>query len=306
MKFPSLSLLNSRFGSPGRIVFRAGENDLPIVAIANDNGSCELSLYGGHILSYRPAGHLPVLFMSKASRFEAGQPIRGGIPVCWPWFGPHPTESTLPLHGFARVLPWHLAATNYTSRNTEICLALGDSEQTLAWWPHRFALTLRVILENTLKIELTTRNTDKTPFTYTEALHSYFMVRQIMDVTLRGLEGAHYFDKTTNTDGHLQELPVVVRQEVDRIYQSTDTECVIDDAGLGRQIVVTKEGSRATVVWNPWIAKAKQMADFGDDEYTRMICVETTNDASNAVTLAPGESHTLTAILAADMKADAS
>ena len=305
MDFPDTALLNSRFGSPGKIACRAGENGLPIIAIANGSGSCEISLYGGHVLSYRPAGHLPVLFMSKAARFEPGHPIRGGIPVCWPWFGPHPTSPALPMHGFARILPWSLAATDYTSRSTEIRLVLTDSEQTHAWWPHRFHLTLRVALENALKVELTTRNSDKEPFTFTEALHSYFTVRQIMDVTVRGLEGATYSDKVTGTDGHLQETPVVVRQEVDRVYENTETECVIDDAGLGRQIVVAKQGSRTTVVWNPWIAKSKRMPDFGDEEYTRMICVETANDTGNAVTLDPGESHTLAAVLSADMKAEA-
>lgn len=305
MDFPDVALLNSRFGSPGKIVFRAGETGIPIIAVANSHGSCEISLYGGHVLSYRPAGHLPILFMSKASRLTPGHPIRGGIPICWPWFGAHPNAADLPLHGFARILPWRLIATDYTSRNTTIRLTLSDSDKTRAWWPHRFSLTLQVTLENALKVELTTHNTGKEAFTFTEALHSYFMVRQIMDITVRGLEGVTYADKVTHTDGHLQETPVVIRQEVDRVYQDTASECVVDDAGMGRQIVIAKQGSRTTVVWNPWIAKAKQMADFGDEEYTRMICVETANAMGNAVTLAPAESHTLRAMISADIKAEA-
>ena len=299
MGFPDIDLLNSRFGSPGKIVFRAGENNIPIIAIANNHGSCEISLYGGQVLSYRPAGHLPVLFMSKTSPLTPGQPIRGGIPVCWPWFGAHPTAADTPLHGFARILPWHLASTDYTSRNTTVRLTLSDSDQTRAWWPHRFSLTLQVTLDSALKVELIARNTGKESFTFTEALHSYFWVRQIMDITVRGLKGATYADKVTHTEGHLQETPVVIRQEVDRVYNNTETECVVDDAGLGRQIVIAKQGSRTTVVWNPWIDKAKRMPDFGDEDYTRMICVETANAAGNAITLAPA------ATLAADMNAEA-
>ncbi len=304
MDYPDIALLNTRFGAPGKIAFRAGENGLPIAALANGNGSCEVSLYGGHVLSYRPTGHLPLLFMSKASWFEPGKPIRGGIPVCWPWFGPHPADPSKPAHGFARIVQWKLAATEYASRSTEIRLTLADSEQTQAWWPFHFSLSLRVSLETALKVELTTRNTDTRPFTFTEALHSYFMVRQIMDVTVRGLEGTTYADKVTHTDGHPQETPILIRQEVDRVYENTEAECVIDDAGLERQIIVSKRGSRTTVVWNPWIEKSKRMPDFGDEEYTRMVCVETANADSNPVTLEPGKSHTLAATLSADVKAE--
>jgi glucose-6-phosphate 1-epimerase len=304
MHYPDIATLNTRFGARGRIAFRAGENGLPIAALAGVTGSCEVSLYGGHVLSYRPAGHLPVLFMSKSSRFEPGKPIRGGIPVCWPWFGPHPTDPALPAHGFARIVPWRLAATEYTSRSAEIRLALDDTAETRGWWPHRFSLTLRVALENALKVELTTRNTDTHPFTFSEALHSYFGVRQIMDVILRGLEGAAFTDVVTGAAGRPQETPLVIRQEVDRVYAGTEAECVIDDAGLERQIVVAKRGSRTTVVWNPWIDKAKRLPDFGDEEYTRMVCVETANAGANAITLEPGKSHTLAAVISADAKAE--
>jgi len=304
MNAHEVASLNSRFGAPGRIAFRAGGNGMPIAALASASGSCEVSLHGGHVLSYRPAGHLPVLFMSKASCFEPGKPIRGGIPVCWPWFGPHPADPGKPQHGFARIVPWTLAATEYAAQSTEIRLTLEDSDRTRAWWPFRFSLALRVSLEAALKVELTTRNTDTRPFTITEALHSYFMVRQIMDVTVRGLEGTAYMDKVTGLEGRPQETPLVVRQEVDRVYAATESECVIDDAGLERQIIVSKRGSRTTVVWNPWMDKAGRMPDFGDEAYTRMICVETANAGDDAVTLQPGDSHTLAAAILADRKAE--
>ncbi len=302
MDFPDVPLLNKRFGTAGRVAFREGPGGLPLAAIANKHGSAEISLYGGQVLSYRPAGHLPVLFVSRESAYTPGKPIRGGIPVCWPWFGPHPEDAALPLHGFARLLRWHLTAVEYGAENTEIRLCLLDDDRTRAFWPHAFELTLRVVLDASLRIELTTHNTDTRPFVLTQALHTYFSVRQIMDIAIRGLEGAAYYDCLTRADGIPQDGPIIIRGEVDRVYGGTASDCVISDPGLGRQILIGKRGSRSTVVWNPWIDKSKRMPDFGDDEYTRMVCIETANARDDAVTVEPGQKHTLMQTLRADMK----
>jgi glucose-6-phosphate 1-epimerase len=270
--------------------------------MASRHGSAELSLYGGHLLSYRPIGHAPVLFLSRASRFEEGHPIRGGIPICWPWFGPHPSGGALPMHGFARLLRWHLTAVEYGAEDAEIRLVLLDDERTRAWFPWPFELTLRVVLGSTLRIELTTHNTGKRPLAITQALHSYFSVRQIMDIAVRGLEKTPFQDCVTHEPHSGHDSPIMIRGEVDRVYTDTVSECVINDPGLGRQIVIGKSGSRSTVVWNPWIDKAIRMADFDNTEYLRMICIETANAGSDAVTLAPDEKRTLMQTVRADMK----
>lgn len=291
MNTPDIDTLNRRFGAPGRIAFRTGNMGLPILALVNPYGSCELSLYGGHVLDYRPTGHLPVFFLSKASRFEPGQPIRGGIPVCWPWFGPAP-EATQPLHGFARLMQWDLQATEYSSDMTEVRLSLSDSEHTRRFWPHAFELTLRVWLDQRLNLALTTVNRDTCPFTITQAFHPYFRVRQIMDVNVRGLDHSSYRDLLTHQTG-TQEGFLNIRAETDRIYTPPAPECVLHDPGIGRALALAYTGAKRLVVWNPWIDKARAMPDFGDDEYTRMICIEPANADGDDVTLEPGARHTL-------------
>lgn len=302
MMFPDLATLSKRFGAAGRIAFRAGQAGFPIAALAGPHGSCEVSLYGGHVLSYRPLGQAPVLFMSRKSLFEPGKPIRGGIPVCWPWFGPHPAEKDKPAHGFARLLPWTVLTAEYTSQVTDIKLGLGDSDATRAFWPHAFDLTLRVVLDTTLRVELTTRNRDKAPLTIAEALHTYLVVRDVTRVAVLGLEGARFYDSLTGQEHPAQKGAVHIHGETDRVYHDAQPECRVDDLGLGRQIVLAKHGSHSTVVWNPWIEKSRRLPDFGDDEYPGMLCVETANARQAAVSLPPGEEHTLALSLRAEMK----
>jgi glucose-6-phosphate 1-epimerase len=291
MNFPDIALLNQRFGAPGRIAFRTGEAGLPVVSLVNPYGSCEVSLYGAHVLDYRPTGHVPVLFLSKQSAYEPGKPIRGGIPLCWPWFGPNP-DKTLPLHGFARILQWDLASTEYSSDVTDLRLTLRDSELTRRYWPYAFELTLRVWLDQRLNIALTTANRDAQPFTLTQAFHPYFRVRQITDVSVLGLDHAPYTDRLSGQTA-TQEGALLIRSETDRLYAPAAPECVLHDPGVGRAIALAYTGAKRLVVWNPWIDKARAMPDFGDDEYARMLCLEPANTGDAALTLAPGEKHTL-------------
>ena len=299
MNFPDIAILNQRFGAPGRIAFRSGEAGLPLVSLVNRYGACEVSLYGGHVLGYRPVGFGPVLFVSKSSLYEPGKPIRGGIPICWPWFGPNPKKS-LPLHGFARILQWDLLATEYTSDVTELRLSLSDSELTRRFWPFAFELNLRVWLDQRLNLELTTVNRDSKPFTMTQAFHPYLCVRNIMDAAVYGLDQAPFTDRLTGLSGK-QEGPLTIRAETDRLYTPGSSECVLHDTGLGRALAVIFSGTKHLVAWNPWIDKARAMADFGDDEYTRMLCLEPANTADGAVTLAQGEQHTLSLSLQAEL-----
>lgn len=293
-----INALNKRFGAPGRIVFRNDETGLPVVALANQYGTCELSLYGGHVLNYRPTGHMPVLFMSKQSLFQTGKPIRGGIPVCWPWFGPHPADPAQPLHGFARTTTWGLVTTEYSANVTEICLALADTEETRGLWPHRFELTLRVRLDENLNLELTTLNRDHQPLTFTQAFHPYLRVRHISDITVDGLDNALYLNRL-NQHHATQTGKLNIRAETDRVYTPHTPECHLHDPGIGRNITLVFAGTKQLVVWNPWIDKARAMPDFADDDYTRMICLEPANTGDGAVTLLPGEKHALSFTLQA-------
>ena len=291
MNYPDIDILNKRFGAPGRIAFRAGETGLPLIALVNQYGSCEISLYGGHVMGYRPMGHVPVFFMSKKSAFEPGKPIRGGIPICWPWFGAS-SDKALPLHGFVRTQPWDLLATEYSADVTEARLSLTDSEDTRRFWPYAFELSLRVWLNQSLNLALTTVNRDTRPFTFTQAFHPYLRVRQIMDVTVSGLDQAPYRDRLDKQTG-TQSGALTIRSETDRIYTPKAPMCVVQDLGIGRALSLTYTGANRLVVWNPWIDKARAMPDFGDDEYRHMLCLEPANVEGHDVTLAPGMRHTL-------------
>ncbi len=299
---PEILELNAKFGAPGRIAFREGPGGFTVAVLACQRGSCEVCLHGGHVLSYRPIGHAPVIWRSACSLYEPGKPIRGGIPVCWPWFGAHPDRKDLPAHGFARISEWTIAGTEYSNDKSELRLVLRDTPETRAIWPHPFELELHVILGETLTLRLTSKNIGSEPFKYTEALHGYYTVRQIADVCVMGLEGSKFTDSLVpGSAPQSEDSPIVFRAETDRIY-SDNGEVVISDPGIGREILLTKSGSGSTVVWNPWIAKSHRMPDFGDDEYLRMLCVEQANIGDAAITLPPGKSHTITLTIRSDLK----
>ena len=305
MESTDIDLLNKQFAAPGRATFRTGPGGFPILTLANAHGTLEITTSGGHVLSYRPAGQKPALFISRESTYIPGKPIRGGIPVCWPWFGPSADDPALPMHGFARLMFWSVDAVAAGADQSEVRLGLRDDERTRKFWPHAFELALHVVLGKNLAVELTTRNTGTGPFVLTEALHTYFAVGDIGRVAIEGLEQTPYFDSLTRLPMPAEKAPIAIRSEVDRVYVDTADDCLIRDAALDRRIRVAKRGSRASVVWNPWIEKSKRMPDFGDDEYHGMVCIEAANARDDAIVLAPGQSHTLAQILSVGAGADA-
>lgn len=301
MPTDDLAVLNRNFGAPERIAFRAGPAGYPVMSLAEPRGSCEIALYGAHLLSWRPLGHGPVLWLSRGvERVGPGKPIRGGIPICWPWFGPHPSQPKLPGHGFARLRRWRLMQTEYEQQRTSARLQLVDDDDTRSIWPYAFRLELHVALSDTLHVELTTTNRDKQPMVITQALHTYFLVSQIMDVDIRGLENASYIDTTPAARHGRQHGALVIRSETDRVYRDTEAECVLTDPGSARQIVATKRGSHTTVVWNPWSERARRLPDLAGDDYQRFVCIETANAGDDAIRIEPGAQHTLAVTLRAN------
>ena len=292
MNYPDIQILNQRFGAPGRIAFRTDENGLPVVSLINTYGAAEVSLYGAHVLAYRPVGFAPVLFLSKRSAFEPGKPIRGGIPVCWPWFGPHPTEPARDKHGFARLLQWDLDATEYTGETTTLRLSLKDSEFTRRIWDYGFSLKLSITLDHALNLELTTENTDTKSFSISKAFHPYFQVGDINMTHIYGLDQAACLDLLTRKES-TQVGVLDIQSQVDRTYKPEKNEAAIRDDKLKRATLITFSGTRNLVVWNPWIDLAKALPDLDDSEYQRFVCVEPANVRETAVDLEPGERHTL-------------
>jgi glucose-6-phosphate 1-epimerase len=233
--------------------------------------------------------------LSSKSFFEQGRAIRGGVPICWPWFGKHLTNPDLPQHGFARISQWQLVESRDSSSDvTEVILQLNSSAESLELWPHAFELQLSITVGPEVIIKLTTKNCDEQPFTITAALHSYFIVSAIANVSVEGLDSTPYLDALTG-ENKIQSGAVTVGEEVDRVYQNVRYPLTLHDRD--RTIQVNAHGSSSAVVWDPWIDKCTAMGDMPDDGYTTMLCIETANALQDIREIAPGAKYPLTAVL---------
>jgi glucose-6-phosphate 1-epimerase len=286
----------SAFAIPGILAIATGEGGLPRLEVRNAHAVAHVYLHGAHVSHFQPHGAQPVLWMSAHSLFTADKPIRGGVPLCWPWFGPHASDATLPAHGFVRSRPWTLVetATLHDGR-TRVVLGLASDPATLALWPHAFALRLTVTVGRTLELDLRVDNPGTQPFTCAEAFHTYLTVGDVRQVRISGLSGTTYVDKVRQQQRFSDQGDLAIAAETDRVYLGTRADCVLHDPLLARRVVVAKENSLATVVWNPWVAKALAMKDFGDDEWPGMVCIETVNALDHALTVPAGGSHHLVA-----------
>lgn len=290
-----LKTLNSRFGIAGKLSFEQ-VGDLVTARVTSAFASATIALQGAHVMTWQPKGQAPVIWLSKFAKFALGKSIRGGVPVCWPWFGPHADNAQLPGHGFARTVPWQLlAAKALPDGRVRLDFELVQDEATRAQWPHDSVVRNTVTVGQELEVQLTTTNTGDAPFQLGQALHTYFEVGDIRRATVAGLEGCEYLDKVDGGARKRQQGQVAFTRETDRIYLATRGCCGIVDPALDRTILITSTGSHSTVVWNPWTEKADKMGDFGQDGYLNMVCVETANAAEDVVALAAGETHTMTA-----------
>lgn len=286
-----VAALNARHAIADRVNFEEGRGGLILARLKNACGEATLALQGAQLLTWTH-GEAPVVWVSPAASFTAGRAVRGGIPVCWPWFGPHATHAEWPVHGFARTAQWEVLQTSCDDDCARIALRMIQEEKHRAMWPYASQLDLHVAMGRALELELVTRNLDGVPFTIGEALHTYFEVGDVRRVAVTGLEGGRYFDKVEG-DFKQQQGAVTIAGEVDRVFLDALAECAIEDPVLRRRIAIGKRGSRTTVVWNPWTEKAAKLGDMGEDGYLRMLCVESANALQNQVTVEPGGEHRL-------------
>ena len=275
----NIEQLNKNYGIADHVKFIEGAGGLPYIRVDNAKASAVISLYGGQVLSYQPANEPHnLMFLSERAYYQRGKSIKGGTPICWPWFGPDPEGQGRPVHGFVRNRFWEVVRTEATPDGEgKITLRLHDSEETRALWRHSFDLSLEIIVGETLNLELITRNMAGEAFPITQALHTYFKVGDISQVVISGLSGTAYVDKTDNGTIKFQSGPVIIDKEVDRIFRHVPDELVIDDRKLDRRIRINSKGSNSAVVWNPWVKISAEMADLNDDDYESFVCVETTN-----------------------------
>ena len=293
--------LNSRFAVGDDISFIAGEGGMPIVAISTALCDAELSIYGAHMLSFIPKGFDDLLWVSRDSIYKEGTAIRGGIPVCWPWFGAHPLESSVYSHGFARRNSWQLIKCAVDKDGIAVInLELTGDEDQMPGWPYPFQAEIEVRAGSKLEVELKSINKGDVPFEIKNALHTYFSVGDVRKIRVVGLDGVSYGDDTASGAIKKQIGDITFSSEVDRNYRNSSDKCEIIDPGKNRKIIVSKKGSLTTVVWNPWVEKAAALPDFANDEYLEMVCVETVNSFDDTRKVMPGSSHSMTTIISAE------
>ena len=271
------------------------DNNYEYIEIKNNQAEAKIALQGAHIFHYKAKNKPALLWLSETSFFKEAKAIRGGIPICFPWFGPHKTDSSLPQHGFARTALWKVVLEEEIDENsTHIQLQLISTKESLELWEHKFDIRLDIMVSSELYVKFIVTNTDTKPFEFTSALHSYFNVSDITNVSVEGLEGSSYIDSLSNKIA-IQKGNLSITEEVDRVYFNVSKIIKLHDAS--ETIVLKQQGSNSLVVWNPWIEKAKKMIDMPDDGYKSMLCLETGNIGEDKKILQPNKSHILEVLI---------
>ncbi|MFT0623695.1 D-hexose-6-phosphate mutarotase [Ectopseudomonas guguanensis] len=258
---------------------------------------------GAQILGYRQGEQPPLIWLSPDAAYRAGQSVRGGVPICWPWFGDlrrnpqavqaHYQLEQAPAHGLVRALDWELLGIDEEDDAVTLRFAYDTRNQPLEGWPRDVGLTFFVRLAQDLGMSLETHNRGDTPLTLSQALHTYFAVSDVRQVGVEGLQACRYIDTLQDWQELRQQDAPVFAAETDRIYLDTPARLSIVDPGWGRRIHLDARGSRSAVLWNPWIDKARRLSQFPDDAWQNMLCIETANVLEDVVQLKTDERHRL-------------
>jgi glucose-6-phosphate 1-epimerase len=286
-----------RFEIPGMASIVEGNGGLQKVRVSSTGSEGEVYLHGAHVTSWKPAGRQEVLFVSSESRWEDGRAIRGGVPICFPWFGDKADDPKAPAHGFVRTKAWQIESIAQAGEGVTVSMFTESGDDTRRWSTADFRLVHRVTFGPVLRLELEVTNTGKTPMHFEEALHAYHRVGNVLQTRVAGLNAVQYIDKTDLNRTKIQNGEITIVSETDRVYLNTTAPVELEDPASRLRTRVAKENSRTTVVWNPWVQKARSLSDFGDDEWTQMICIETSNVAGFGLDLAPGQQHKMTALV---------
>ena len=268
---------------------------MPFIKVNNEKASALISIYGGQVLSFRPVNETEdFMFSSENAYFQEGKAIKGGIPICWPWFGsaPETEHSERPDHGFVRNNYWSVSAVDCLENgDTKIKLEFVDSAKTREIWPYYFYLSLEIIIGDSLTLELLTRNTGNNVFFITEALHTYFNVGDATQVQVLGLEKTEYLDKAEDFIKVCQVGAITISEETDHIHVDVQQDLAINDPVFNRNIKITSSGNKNVVVWNPWVKGSAAMTDLDSDDYKHFVCVEIANAASDKVEIVPDSEY---------------
>jgi len=282
----------AQFTIPGAVAVVEGRGGLPLVRIENRFAAAEVYLYGAQVTSFVPAGGQPLIWTSPASPFEDGKAIRGGIPVCFPWFGPHRTIKEYPVHGFARFRSWELFSTAALSDGRhQVALRLCSDDRTRSFWAYDFCARLTVSVGTALEVEFSVENTGTQPFSYEDCLHTYFAVGDVRAAVLTGYDGVGYIDRTRQDSRGVQSGDAQLKGETVHVHTQAPGEAVIRDPVGGRRILATQKGCRETVAWNPGEAAAAKNPEMAG-LWQSFFCLEAANCLDDRITLLPGTAHT--------------
>jgi glucose-6-phosphate 1-epimerase len=293
----NIEQLNADYGIADKVKFVEGQGNFPLIKISNEYAEATISVYAGQVLSFKPVAQTQdMMFLSSQAYYQTGKAIKGGTPICWPWFGPDPEGKGRASHGFVRDRLWQVRDVVSTQDGaTQVIMGLIDTPETRAIWNYSFNLSIVITVGHTLMINLVTRNTGTKSFSITQALHTYFKISDINQVRVLGLENKAYIDKVDRGQEKTQSGEITFSGECDRIYLDVPAQLEIADPALNRQIKVTATNSKTAIVWNPGADISAKMADLGDRDYAHFVCVETANAAKEIIEIAAGDDYNLTA-----------
>jgi len=297
MNQAQIDALNRTFGIPNVVTVISGNGGLPKIRMTAPSASAEIYLHGAHVTSWQPANADEVLFVSTKSHWQDGRAIRGGIPICFPWFRSKADDPAAPAHGFVRTKEWRLDSVKADGESVVVVCSTESDESTQRWWAHSFRLTHIVSIGRFLKLQLVVANTGQTSFRFEEALHTYFRVSQVENVRIRGLDHVTYLDNVDENRKKTQSGDVILTGKTDNAYLDVHGAAELIDPALRRNLRTEKGNSATTVVWNPWQEGATSLSDLGDDEWRQFACVEASNILGSALSLAPGQEDGMQAIL---------
>jgi glucose-6-phosphate 1-epimerase len=289
--------LNTDYGIANKVEFVEGQGNFPLIKISNEYAEATISVYAGQVLSFKPVDQTEdVMFLSDKAYYQTGKAMKGGTPICWPWFGPDPEEKGRASHGFVRDRLWQVRDVISTQDGaTQVTMGLIDTSETKAIWDYSFDFAIVITVAQVLTIKLVTRNTGTEAFSITQALHTYFKIGDINQVKVLGLENKAYLDKVDHGQQKTQSGAITFSGECDRIYLDVPATLTIADQGLNRQIIVTATNSKTAIVWNPGADIAASMADLGDRDYEHFVCVETANAANEIINIPAGGQYEMSA-----------